>query len=263
MRWLALLFGILPLTAQDGRLSACFNNGICVRISTRLVPGNTTVRPGSVTSGRNDTWIRVIKDATGKPVVGYALQAERKGSGLLLRLLPATGTRRTVARREISDIKEGDTVSVDLLSNPRKGEILMDLLQVTLEPPSEAPAGVEEFVLDRVFVAVRGSFGELHWPSHARITGAAALIYLPERGGFLLSLAQQPGFEPAGIADKNRITFVWNDELVEIESQSANILRNAPFARVWVRHAREYKPSLDPTRLSIMTADKIDYLMPK
>jgi hypothetical protein len=156
-------------------------------------------------------------------------------------------------------------VSVDLLSNPATGQTIRDILRVTFEPqPGTPKVQGDEFVLDRAGIALRTRSGEQHWISKVRLAGAAVLMYLPGRGAYFLSLARPAsgGFEPSGTAVRNRISFIENDELIEIESQS-NALRHGGFARVWVGHDPAYKPQGDPTRLFLTSADAIDYLLPK
>lgn len=288
MKRLALLMvAALSVYAQagegQGKLAAWFKNGICVRVTTKLVPGGKQIPSGAVVVGVGVR--RVLGDGRGGLRFAYDMEAERVGSGFTLRVLPVSPKFAEEVRagkwspyygqpqgnpptfevpREIGGIKEGDSVEIELLTNPDTGEKVVDVLRLTLEPhPSiQAPPANDEFFLDRVSIAVRGTSGEQHWAEPAfGLTGAAARVFLPGRGAFYLTLEPRAGFEAAGIAENQRLTFIWNNELFEIVSQS-NILRKAPFGRVWIRHDPTYAPR-DATRLFLVTADKIDYLLRK
>ena len=288
-----LMLAVAALCAQSaagGNLTVWFKGGIRVRMTTEIVPGGKAFPyGGSVVVASSDVVHRLLADGKGGIKFAYDLEAERTGTEFRLRVKPLVGKSAEQiweitrwariaggtpadgpiptfdAPREIGGIREGDRVAVDLLSNPDTGEKLVDILQVTHETPLFGePTAVEEIVLDRVSIAIRTNVGEQHWVDKDKITGAAALIYIPRLGAFLLSLEKPaaPGFEPSGIAENQRLTFVWNGALIEVASQS-NILRKSAFGRVWVKHDPGFKPADGVNSLSLMTADKIDYLMRK
>jgi hypothetical protein len=211
---------------------------------------------------------RLIKDARGNDVrFGYDLESERSDEGFTVRVKPLTGnTAPTFATsREITGVKEGDSVTVDLLSNPATGEKIRDILQLAYDPHPAAPkTGPSEFVFERPAIAIRTRSGEQHWMNKARVSGAAVRMYVPGRGAYYLSLARPAagGFEPAGIADADRLSFTQDGDLIEIDSRP-NVLKDGGFARVWVRHDPSFKPQDDPTRLFLTATDAIDYLLPK
>src|SRR5262249_54058003 len=128
-------------------------------------------------------------------------------------------------------------------------------------------------------------------PQNNWIIGQAAMIQLPERGKFYLTLNPTPNypFQASGWVDHNILRFKAGDELVEISGKS-NVLQKSDFGTVWIyqetpsvsnlanelnRLSKIYSPNhpnvrnlqtiMDglPKGFEIQTADEVEQLIPK
>lgn len=154
---LFIVAAALPLFAEPAdirdTLAARFNNGICVQFTTKVVPGGKQISSGTLITLQNLVR-RVISDERGGLRFAYDMEAGRSGSNFTLRVLPVAAAFQEDVRsgkwsldgnsqgrlptfampREIGGIGAGDSVELELLSNPKTGEKVIDVVHLTVEP---------------------------------------------------------------------------------------------------------------------------------
>jgi len=270
--WMAVLVPS-TLAAGDGHenLHAWYADGTCVEFFSEST-GSTmpTSTSGSVIVDNTNTVHRVVKDSRGNVLFAYDVVA-RRAAGLkdtfALQIKPVgahtTGMARTVsAVRDFPAVKLGEAVKVDILQNPATGEKIYDVLRPSDDPLPSAPAPSavgDEFVLGDMQIVIDGE--KFQWATGATTSGAAARIYVPGHGAYLLSVTDAPGFHEAAHANRDKLTFQLDHEHVEITLRK-NVLSKSAFHVVWVKHDAGFAAA-DPKAIEVMTADKVELLMPK
>ncbi len=296
------LFAILPLLfcgAEAQELGVGFPNGTSLKIRTQVGGAGYQVSSAGMVVVDANTVHRMVMDNSGKIVFAYDLEAHLVGHELTLRVKPLdqnyeqrlrreswfpkgspldnNGRLYSFAKmREVPGVHAGDTVSLDLLSNPTTGDKITDLIQASLQSlntPHQENAGADEFQLSRIRISIDGKPVTQDPATSASLTGAAAMIYLPGRGGYFFS--REPvasyGFQRIGNVVGNQLLFTLGKELFMVMSEQP-ILKNAGASQVWVYHDPGYKPrgrAFDPfgkksgDEIQVATASDVQSLLPR
>ena len=299
-------FAILAILSCSAAASAQvlgvgFSNGTSLQIRTEVGgAGYQVSSAGMVVVGDPDNTVhRMVMDHAGKIVFAYDLEARVAGHELTLRVKPLdpayeqrlraekwfpkdnpldnNGRLFSFARvRELPGVHAGDTVRLDLLANPTTGDKITDLIQPSLRAlkvvPQDDP-GRDEFQFARIRISIEGKPVTQEPLTSASLTGAAAMIYLPGRGGYFFS--REPvtsyGFQRIGNVVGNQLWFTIGKEQFFIASEQP-ILKHANTETVWVYHDPSYKPSgraFDPfgkksgDEIRVATASDVQMLLPR
>lgn len=162
-----------------------------------------------------------------------------------------TGAQRYPAPTVIED---GDSLSLDVLVNPKTGAKIADRLTVSSRDVKAEPAATpkaRDFSLDdvelrledyRVFVNGRARTAER---AHGGCAGPLVWIYIPGRGQFAFSIKPRPGygFEKAGVIEENKIVFSVKGERIEWHSKLPILAGGGNF-NLYVRHDPNFQPKL-------------------
>jgi hypothetical protein len=172
-----------------------------------------------------------------------------------------TSMARTLsAVRDFPAVKRGEAVMVDILQNPATGEKIYDVLRPSDDPPPTTAAKIaDELVLGSFQISINGE--QFAQDPGGIVTGAAARIYVPKHGAYFLSLEAASGFSELGHANREKLTFSLGDEYVEIVAKQ-NVLTKSTYRPLWVKHDPAFTAA-DAKNVEVMTADKVEWLMPK
>jgi len=168
-----------------------------------------------------------------------AAEIKRRLSGLItnpqlsVTVLAARRDYPTIARvREFPQVALGETVSLEVLSDPSTGERLFDLIQPVAQGRRQTRPD-EEISLQEMRLSINGKlvteFGN-SW-----MIGSAVKIALP-RIGIVFLMRTPPdtyGFQKVGDVNGGRLTFSVGEDRIELLSKS-NILKTSETGAMWV-----------------------------
>ncbi|HWS90907.1 MAG TPA: hypothetical protein VN282_28310 [Pyrinomonadaceae bacterium] len=149
-------------------------------------------------------------------------------------------------------LRDGDTFALDVFHNPRTGTKIVDVIQVSLTDPSLRRAASDEprdFSPEDVQLKVSDYKLKVNGEAVYRSTGgcAGAIIWfsLGDRGRFVFSLVERPGFpfRKVGAVRNNVVSFEWGGEKYEWESSGAVVGAGGNW-NLWVLHDPDYKLDL-------------------
>jgi hypothetical protein len=149
-------------------------------------------------------------------------------------------------------LRDGDTFALDVFHNPRTGTKIVDVVQVSLTDPSLRQAASEEprdFSPEDVQLKVSDYRLKVNGETVHRSTGgcAGAVIWfsLGDRGRFVFSLVERPGFDfrKVGAVRNNVVSFEWGGDRYEWES-SLPVIGAGGSWNVWVLHDPDYRVDL-------------------
>jgi hypothetical protein len=150
-------------------------------------------------------------------------------------------------------VRDGDTFALDVLRNPRTGTRIVDVIRVSLTDPSLQQAATDQpprdLRLDDVQLKVSDYRLKVNGETVYRSTGgcAGALVWfsMGDRGRFVFSLVERPGYEfrKVGSVRHNTVAFEWGDDRYEWES-SLPIVGTGGNWNLWVLHDPDYKLDL-------------------
>jgi hypothetical protein len=150
-------------------------------------------------------------------------------------------------------LRDGDTFALDVFSNSRTGTKIVDVIQVSLTDPSLRRAASDvpprDFRLDDVQLRVSDYKlkvnGETVYRSTGGVAGAVVWFALADRGRFVFSLVERPGFEfrKVGSVRHNTVSFEWGGERYEWES-ALPVVGTGGNWNVWVLHDPDYRVDL-------------------
>jgi hypothetical protein len=149
-------------------------------------------------------------------------------------------------------LRDGDTFALDVFQNPRTGTKIVDVIQVSLtdpslrqaaggEPRDFSPEGVQLKVSDYKLKVN----GETVYRSTGGCAGAVIWFSLGDRGRFVFSLVERPGYEfkKVGAVRNNVVAFEWGGEKYEWES-SLPVVGTGGNWNLWVLHDPDYRVDL-------------------
>jgi hypothetical protein len=149
-------------------------------------------------------------------------------------------------------LRDGDTFALDVFQNPRTGTKIVDVIQVSLKDPNVRQAASDEprdFSPDDVQLKVSDYKLKLNGETVYRSTGgcAGAIIWFSvgDRGRFVFSLVERPGFEfkKVGAVRNNVVSFEWGGNRYEWES-SLPVTGTGGNWNLWVLHDPDYRVDL-------------------
>ncbi len=267
-----------PADAQDGKssLSVPMQSGAFVRIRTEAAPPSAGEYAGDLIKSEDspDLLHRVFVDGRNEMFFGYELLVERAAESRYfwvtvralseeflgeLRERPAFRGRRlhpgynaTAFPASPQLLRDGDTFALDVFRNPRTGTKIVDYVQVSLSDPSLRPAAAEEprdFSPEDVQLKVSDYKlrvnGETVYHSTGGCAGAVIWFSLGDRGRFVFSLVERPGFNfrKVGAVRQNTVAFEWGGDKYEWESSRA-VVGSGGNWNLWVLHDPDYKLDL-------------------
>src|SRR5215216_5990202 len=127
-------------------------------------------------------------------------------------------------------LRDGDTFALDVFQNPRTGTKIVDVIQVSLTDPSLRQAAGDaprDFSPEDVQLKVSDYKlkvnGETVYRSTGGCAGAVIWFSLGDRGRFVFSLVERPGFQfqKVGAVRNNTLAFEWDGDKYEWESSRA------------------------------------------
>jgi hypothetical protein len=291
--------------ARDARVSTSFSHTSVgtVRLEFQTLAPNTNTHgiKGTIQSDPGAPWVvhRLLMDTDRGLFYGYDVEIA-KGDGAerfvvaIKPLAPAveqefrqhlwsnfcrdcrppqpmpSSTQRFPDPRTVST---GDTLSIDLLTDERSGELITD--RVTFAAPRRAPAGTRvlpprDLTAEAVDLQMAEPRllvnGQPAWEDSVEgrpdnkggVQGDVIWTGLPGRGRVFLSLAPHAGydFKKIGVVAGDRISFTIEGDRYEWISQGAVATAGpvAPFNNVqswhvWVLHDAEYRPIRGPNSI--------------
>jgi hypothetical protein len=150
-------------------------------------------------------------------------------------------------------LRDGDTFALDLFRNPRTGAKIVDVIQISLADPGLRQAATDQpprdFAPEDVQLKVSDYKLKVNGETVYRSTGgcAGALVWfsLGDRGRFVFSLVERPGYEfrKVGSVRRNTVAFEWGGDRYEWES-SLPVVGMGGNWNVWVLHDPDYKLDL-------------------
>jgi len=153
-------------------------------------------------------------------------------------------------------VRDGDTFALDVLRNPRTGAKIVDVIQVSLSDPSLRQAATDQpprdFAPEDIQLKVSNYRlrvnGEIVHRSTGGCAGALVWFSVGDRGRFVFSLVERPGykFEKIGTVRHNLIRFESGGDTYEWES-ALPVVGTGGNWNLWVLHDPDYSLDLfDP-----------------
>jgi hypothetical protein len=202
------------------------------------IKGQTDVLHTEAADGRPVIFHRFITDPESKTYWGYDVEVEpteQPGSARLkFKPLSKTGDQfpkqyHAAEFRALPSplfpggtFQSGQTIALEVLSNPATGQKVVDYIEVSYEPihiqSKAAPRDfqVSDVILHLVIPTLRANDAAVAPAVVADQVIARNLVWLsiPGRGRFLLSLSPHAGyaFQKAGVANGFEISFSWNGD---------------------------------------------------
>ena len=224
--------------------------------------------------GADNTVHRVLLDREGNLVFAYDLRVEphaaaRRFTVTAAPVAPEFEAQLLRARRAVAPaqattnvptlaraagpqtLDDGDSVSLDLLVNPRTGVRVADVFKVSFDRARLWQAAPRDFTADSAQLAVRDhtllAGGRVVAGGRAArgVQGALVWFYVPGRGRFILSLVPRDGYDFRKIAliEGNRISFEFKGEPYEWVSGAA-VVGGGGTWHAWVLHDPDYLPEI-------------------
>ncbi len=185
----------------------------------------------------------------------------------------------------VRTIRTGEVLSLDLLTNSKTGQRIVDY--VTVQGSSMAPASADSWHANFIYetgaprdfraedaaleirlprVSVNGNVGS-SGTTEVVVFGAAVWFYLPMYGRFILSLTPHPelGFRNAGEIRGSALTFTEGNDTFNLVSSGRIAPGSGPF-NLYVLHDSTYKPIhplTNPTDSDWGSAEHLDQLIAK
>src|SRR5215212_1976252 len=281
-----------PAGTQDGRsrLIVPMRSGAFVVIRTESAPSPAGEATSDLVESEDKPNLlrRVFVDRKNELFFGYELLVERAaesryfwvtvralGEDYLreLRERPAFRGRRlhpgynaTAFPASPQFLRDGDTFALDVFQNPRTGTKIVDVIQVSLNDPSLRQAAADEphdFSPQEAQLKVSDYKlkvnGETVYHSTGGCAGAVIWFSLGDRGRFVFSLVERPGFQfqKVGAVRNNTLAFEWDGDKYEWESSRAVVGTGGNW-NLWVLHDPDYKLDLfeQPVAPTDASADK-------
>ncbi|MFL6254443.1 MAG: hypothetical protein ACJ74T_05450 [Pyrinomonadaceae bacterium] len=270
--------GATGADAQDGksRLIVPMQSGAFVVIRTESAPPSAGDATSDLVESEDKANLihRVFVDSRNELFFGYELLVERAAESgyfwVTVRALSEDYLRELSARPSFHGrrlhpsynatafpaspqlLRDGDTFALDVFSNQRTGTKIVDIIQVSLTDPnlrqgaSDAP---RDFSPEEVQLKVSDYKlkvnGETVYRSRGGCAGAVIWFSLGDRGRFVFSLVERPGFQfqKAGAVRNNTVAFEWGGDKYEWES-SQPVVGTGGNWNLWVLHDPDYRVDL-------------------
>lgn len=175
---------------------------------------------------------------------------------------------------EPQTVRVGDSIALDLLTNPTTGQKIVEHIQFQDSPPqvhvavsgSARDFSVEdaEFKLMEPRVIVNGAVLPPTVNFKGGISGAAAWIYIPNHGRYVLSLVPHPnlGLQKAGEIRGSSLKFSVGSDTIALECDVPIAPGRAPY-NLYVRYDAGWLPKSENARNSFLmgSADSISVIL--
>jgi hypothetical protein len=276
MKFISLfLFFCSPLPGQQIRSALWTTDQFVLRYRTMMEPARPAGKGVNIGGGGADdstTNHRILMDHDQKKYFGYDLQVAVLGNGRfqlnfkrltvtdpMKRFFDADGSFQNWTEILLPSVpasmslSDGETVALDLMTNPATGEKIVEYISVSASSGSsysrrDLQMGDIQMSLGSPQLYTNGK----HWQwnqgdAHGAARGSVLWIYLPDRGRFLLSFVPHAelGFKQAGEGRGNQIKFSWNGETFELKG-GERILPADGTWNVYVYQDRGYQPGYPP-----------------
>ncbi|HRH40587.1 MAG TPA: hypothetical protein PKY82_03005 [Pyrinomonadaceae bacterium] len=258
------------------------------------------------TFGGTDTVHRVFVDREDKTHFGYDLAIKKEAEKgkftvifkpLSIMLFVSDSESRVLPKYpEPLQISEGDSISVDLLENPKTKEKISDLIKIIQGDPTQnksqsnqviipdmgnvqkvqtitqvfssehsSSTTPKDFTLDEIKMQVFNANLLVNGKQILEKKGALGsniYFYLKGKGRFILSPVPREGFnfQKNGLIDNNKISFEINGDKYEINSIMPIICSGGKW-NLWVLYEPDYRPNSETD--NEFGADKIERLVKK
>lgn len=262
---------IQKANAQQGEIK--FANGIIVAIKVEKNGENQNSSNISTLSASDENSIhRVLIDKKNKLYAGYDLEitptADAEQFEVLIKPLSVNqdiagaintiGDSNNLSLRSIPKypgkitVKDGDTIALEVLENPQTGEKISDLIKITRKKQESGSYFSDEkmikgFAINDVKLSIKGFEvyvnGEKVKFSGGGMIGSVLWVYFPNKGRFIFSPIEQPGynFQKIGVIDDKQMSF-------DYEGTNYKLVSNSPILSsgkwyLWVMADPNYEPS--------------------
>jgi hypothetical protein len=267
-----------PAGAQDAksRLIVPMRSGAFVVIRTESAPPSAGEATSDLVESEDKPNLlrRVFVDSRNEMFFGYELLVERAAESRYfwvtvralsddylgeLQARPSFRGRRlhpgynaTAFPASPQFLRDGDTFALDVFQNPRTGTKIVDVIQVSLADPGlrqTASDRPRDFSPEDVQLKVSGYKlkvnGETVYRSTGGCAGAVIWFSLADRGRFVFSLVERPGFEfrKVGAVRNNVVAFEWGGDKYEWES-GLPVVGTGGNWNLWVLHDPDYRVDL-------------------
>lgn len=306
---------LFVLTSYGQERNTVFPDGTTVIFENKIASKSTeksslkvkTINVLSAFGGIN-TVHRVFVDRENKSHFGYDIVIKKgaeKGKftvtfkPLSIMFFASDSEERVLPKfPEPLQLNEGDSISVDLLENPKTKEKIADLIKIIQGEPNQknsqpnqiiipddentkitqttqtvtrvfssesSSAPPKDFTIDEIkmqaFNANLSVNGKQIFEKKSAI-GANVYFYLKDKGRFILSPVPREGFnfQKIGVIDNNKISFEMNGDKYEINSITPIMYHGGKW-NLWVLYEPDYRPNSEKS--DEFGADKIERLMKK
>jgi hypothetical protein len=268
-----ILAAFATVRAQQMRSAIWTTDRFVLRYRTMLEPprpGSPELKIGGGGSDDSTTNHRILTDTQQKKYFGYDLQVDPLAGGRFsLTFKPLTLTSENLHFFGIDNmwsqiplpsypasiqVNDGETIALDLLINPSSGQKIVEYITVSSPwKSSTIAASARDLQIDDVHMSLnspRLNIKGKRWDwnggdAHGEANGPILWIYVPDRGRFLLSFVHHDGYRKAGeVRDKN-MTFSWNNETYEVQTQGKILPGGGPWT-LYVNQDAGYRPESYP-----------------
>jgi hypothetical protein len=299
------VFAVSAINAQSQTVnmpegfSIVFENKIMPKPSENDSQKIKTINVLSSILGVN-TVHRIFADREDKVHFGYDIEVKKNGGtyivtfkALSVSLFVTDSKAKKIPKYpEPLGISEGDTISINLLENPKTKVKIVDLIKIILTDPnlpenkanqiviaipdiSESPILTTRIITSKDSKPKDLAVDELKMQSFntklavngtqifadKSAIGSNIYFYLKGKGRFILSPFPRAGFDfqKIGIIDDNKISFTMNGDNYEISSATPIMCFGGKW-NLWVLYEPNYRPKLEDITEEF-GADKIESLV--
>jgi len=154
-------------------------------------------------------------------------------------------------------LNDGDTVSLDLLQNPKTNTKITDVIQISAKPDAfqyyysnENP--VKDFTLDEIYLRLEKPDVYINgkkYETRSTVAGNINWIYINGKGRFIFSYKPQTryNFQKIGVIKNNEISFDFNGEKYRFVSKSPILAAGGKW-NLWVMHDPNYQPNSEVSK---------------
>ncbi len=290
---ICLILLALQVIGQDK--DAIFLDGTTVLFENKIASA-ITENPGAKvrainvlsTFGNANVVHRIFVDGENKSHFGYDLEVKKEDNGkftltfksLSVILFVANSDRKILPTfPKPLQIDEGDTLSVDLMENPKTKEKIADIIKIVQGKPnqnsntnqfvrSESPntritstmnvtklyssdssAQPKDFTIDKVMMQLTNAslfINDQQKAEKQSVLAGNIYFYVKGKGRFILSLTPHEGFkfQKVGVIDVMKISFEIGGDKYEIKSSFPIMFYGGKW-NLWVLHEPNYLPNSD------------------
>ncbi len=260
-RFLLALAGA-GICAGQASSTVSLSNGVQLKISADvghpIPPAEVNIQ---MTRASGDSFYRIFRDQNGLAIFAYELAVNVASGGDALGLVAKPAEAGFAARfpnadagkpvptlsgdRPFGPLHTGETARIGLFELEGQGIRVIDSVEVVLDS-EEHPGRLH---LAGLRLKINGE--PVPWRSRASaVAGQYAMIYIPDRGAFILSSdpAVGRGFVKAGAIEGSKLQFTVNNDSYEAEASAAILRGEAASGELWVYFDPSYQPSGNWTR---------------